>query len=64
MLILVEATGVEPVSALRITQGSTCLALDYTCTIQQRHRYFVHDSLMILLSATKVLNLTEESHLF
>jgi len=61
---MVEATGVEPVSALRITQGTTCLVFDYTCIIQQRHRYFMHDSLMILLSATKVWNLTEESYLF
>ena len=34
---LVEAMGIEPMSALQITPSATCLFFDYTYTTPQRH---------------------------
>jgi len=60
---MVEATGIEPVSALPITLSATCLVSDYTHTKPQRHSILARGLFVILHRATKLLNLTREFHL-
>jgi hypothetical protein len=54
---LVEAMGIEPMSALQITPSATCLFFDYTHTTPQRHS-LLYETTCDTRRATKLCNLT------
>lgn len=60
---LVEAMGIEPMSALQITPSTTCLFFDYTHINASKAQHYYMRQLVILLRATKLFNLARQFYL-
>lgn len=60
---MVEAMGVEPMSALLPISSATCLVSDYTSATPLRQSLLHPEAVVILHRATILHNLTRESHL-
>jgi hypothetical protein len=59
---LVEAMGVEPMSALTMVPGTPCTVFDYTAYVTAKTRYNVHGHSVILICPYRVAESKAESY--
>jgi hypothetical protein len=59
---MVEAMGVEPMSALTMVPGTPCSVFDYTACITAKTRYNAHDYSVILICPYRIAESKAESY--